>query len=240
MKGSDEDPPPGCSAFFVPADIVHAWRRNQRVLELDRPADKQLVDKAVSLERAIGRDGVPPTDKQMIVARRLGEFLASKKSRDVDRTFTASDHVATTARAQDEDDDKRLLSRIPPSYRSKAEKLMGEWSRRGMTWDSSGNVYLKGKHVQGASLTSLLHHASSGRRRDPPTGFGHVTRYMTAAHLPPKVYANPRWRGGSWDAYPPSDSSTEYYTQDTDDDSTLTEKGDIARRGAFVDWEDLK
>ena len=74
---------PTCSAFFVPGEIVHAWRRNQKVIDLDRPDDKQVGDKVLSLERAIERDTVPPPDKQMIVARKLGEFLTSKKARDV-------------------------------------------------------------------------------------------------------------------------------------------------------------
>ena len=242
MKESDEDHTPGCSAFFVPADIVHAWRRNQRVMELDRPADKQLADKVVSLEQAIERDVEPPTDKQMIVARRLGEFLTSKKTRnvDVDDAFTAPSNMATVGKQGEiaMSKDERFLSQIPPSYRRKAKKLMDAWSQRGMTWNDSGNIYLKGKLVKGASLTSLLHHASSGRRHNPPIGFGHVIRHMAAEHLPSTVYANPRWRGGSWDNYVPSESSTQYYTDDTDDtDDTVIER-DVTR-DAFPEWEDL-
>ena len=75
-------------------------------------------------------------------------------------------------------EDERVLSEIPMSYRSKAKKLMHAWSQKGMTWDDRGNIYLKGKAVRGGSLAQLLHHASSGRRRNPPIGFGHVTRYM--------------------------------------------------------------
>ena len=118
---------------------------------------------------------------------------------------------------------------------------MDAWSQRGMTWDDSGNIYLKGKLVKGASLTSLLHHASSGRWRNPPIGFGHVIQYMAAEHLLSTVCENPRWRGESWDKYTLSESSTEYYTQDTDDrDDTVTDwKERDVTRGVFPGWQDL-
>lgn len=243
MKESDKDHTPGCSAFFVPADIVHAWRRNQRVLELDRPADKQLADKVVSLEQAIEHDVEPPTDKQIIVARRLGEFLTSKKARNVnvDNAFTAPSNMITVGKNRGEiamSKEERVLSQIPPSYRRKAKKLMDAWSQRGMTWNDSGSIYLKGKLVEGASLPSLLHHASSGRRHSPPTGFGHVIRHMAAEHLPSTVYANPRWRGGTWDNYVPSESSTDHYTDATEGtDDTVTERN--VTRDVFPEWQDL-
>ena len=205
---------PTCSAFFVPGEVVHAWRRNQKVIDLDRPDDKQVADKVLSLERAIERDTVPPPDKQMIVARKLGEFLTSKKARDVGRAIAPPVAAAPPASSETPmSEDERFLSEIPVSYRSNAKKLMRAWSQKGMTWDARGNIYLKGKPVRGGSLAELLHHASSGRRRNPPIGFGHVTRYMARQQLPPTAYANPRWRGEVWDRYTPSDSSTEYYTQ---------------------------
>ena len=239
QKEANEDQTPGCSAFFVPADIVHAWRRNQKVIDLDRPADKQLADKVLSLEQAIERDTVPAPDKQMIVGRKLGEFLTSKKTRDVGSAFTAPSNVATVGKRGETamSKDERFLSQIPPSYRPKAKILVHAGSQRGMTWDDSGNIYLKGKAVKGASLTPLLHHASFGRRRNPPTGFGHVTQYMAAEHLPSMIYANPRWRGELWDKYTPSESSMEYYTQDTDD--TETEKETDVTQGTFPEWQDL-
>ena len=90
---------PACSAFFVPGEVVHAWRRNQKVIDLDRPDDKQVGDKVLSLERAIERDTVPPPDKQMIVARKLGEFLTSKKARDVGRAIAPPVAAAAAAAA---------------------------------------------------------------------------------------------------------------------------------------------
>ena len=232
---------PTCSAFFVPAEIVHAWRRNQKVIDLDRPDDKQVGDKVLSLERAIERDTVPPPDKQMIVARKLGEFLTSKKMRDVGSAITppvAAPASSETAMSEDE----RFLSEIPMSYRSKAKKLMHAWSQKGMTWDDGGNIYLKGKAVRGASLAQLLHHASSGRRRNPPIGFGHVTRYMASQRLPSTAYANPRWRGVAWDRYTPSDSSTEYYTQGEgeEDTSTVTGSDRDVTGSAFPEWVNMK
>ena len=81
-----------------------------------------------------------------------------------------------------------------------------------------------------------------GRRRNSPIGFGHVTRYMAAEHLPPTIYANPRRRVESWDKYTPSESSTEYYTQDTDDtDDTVTDwKERDVTWGVFPGWQDLR
>ena len=176
---------PACSAFFVPGEIVHAWRRNQKVIDLDRPDAKQVGDKVLSLERAIERDTVPPPDKQMIVARKLGEFLTSKKARDVGSAIAPP--VAAPASSETSmSEDERVLSEIPMSYRSKAKKLMRAWSQKGMTWDDRGNIYLKGKAVRRGSLAQLLHHASSGRCRNPPIGFGHVTRYMPASSYLPQ------------------------------------------------------
>ena len=168
---------------------------------------------------------VPPPDKQMIVARKLGEFLTSKKMRDGGSAITTPASNIIAAPASNETADECVLSEIPISYRPKAKKLMRAWSQKGMTWDDDGgNIYLKGKVVRRASLAQLLHHASSGRRRNPPTGFGHVTRYMAGQRLPSTVYANPRWRGEVWDKYTPSDSSTEYYTQGEWEEDTSTEK----------------
>ena len=235
---------PTCSAFFVPGEVVHAWRRNQKVIDLDRPDDKQVADKVLSLERAIERDTVPPPDKQMIVARKLGEFLTSKKARDVGRAIAPPVAAAPPASSETPmSEDERFLSEIPVSYRSKAKKLMRAWSQKGMTWDARGNIYLKGKPVRGGSLAELLHHASSGRRRNPPIGFGHVTRYMARQQLPPTAYANPRWRGEVWDRYTPSDSSTEYYTQgegEEEDTSTVSESDLDVAGSAFPEWKDIK
>ena len=235
-----------CSAFFVPAEIVHAWRRNQKVIDLNRPGDKQLGDKVLSLEQAIERDTVPSPDKQMIVARKLGEFLTSKKTRDSGSAIAtlASNIIAAPASSETTaGEDERVLSEIPISYRPKAKKLMRAWSQKGMTWDAGGNIYLKGKLVRGASLAQLLHHASSGRRRNPPIGFGHVTRYMASQHLPSTVYANPRWRGEVWDKYTPSDSSTEYYTQGEWVEDTSMEKEaeqeTVVTGRVFPEWVDM-
>ena len=163
----DGDHTPTCSAFFVPAEIVHARRRNQKVIDLDRPGDKQLGDKVLSLEQVIERETVPPPDKQMIVARKLGEFLTSKKTRDATSAITPPGNIAAPARSETAmGEDECFLSEIPISYRPKAKKLMCAWSQKGMTWDDGDNIYLKGKAVRGASLPQLLHHASSGRRRN--------------------------------------------------------------------------
>ena len=75
-----------CTGYLVPADVVRAWQRNQKLLEIDRPADKNVGDKLAELERVVKRkdddDVIPPSDKQMIVARKLGNFLTSKKTGD--------------------------------------------------------------------------------------------------------------------------------------------------------------
>ena len=64
-----------CTGYLVPADVVRAWQRNQKVLEIDRPADKNIGDKLAEVEQIVKhKDGViPPSDKQM--ARKLGDFL---------------------------------------------------------------------------------------------------------------------------------------------------------------------
>ena len=73
-----------CTGYLVPADVVRAWQRNQKVLEIDRPAGKNVIgDKLAELEQAVKRKDddnvIPPSDKQMIVARKLGDFLTSKE-----------------------------------------------------------------------------------------------------------------------------------------------------------------
>ena len=128
---------PGCSAFFVPAYVVHVWRRNQKVIDLDRLADKHLGDKVLNMEKAIEHDTVLPPDKQMIVARKLGEFLTSKKTCDATSAITTPINMAAAATASKRrwgetamSEDERFLSEIPPSYRVKAKKLMHVWSQR--------------------------------------------------------------------------------------------------------------
>ena len=41
-----------CTGYLVPADVVRAWQRNQKVLEIDRPADKNVGEKLAELEQA--------------------------------------------------------------------------------------------------------------------------------------------------------------------------------------------
>ena len=178
-----------------------------------------------------------------ILVQRTNQILTSKKTRDVARAFTAPSNMATASKRQWGETamskGECFLSEIPPSYRPKAKKLMHAWSQRGMTWDNGGNIYLKGKAVKGAIPRPLLHHTSSGRRRNLPTGFGHVTQYMTAKHLPSTVYTNPRWRGELWYNYTPSESSTECNTQDKWKEDTETEKETDITRGTFPEWQDL-
>ena len=114
---------PTCSAFFVPGEVVHAWRRNQKVIDLDRPDDKQVADKVLSLERAIECDTVPPPDKQMIVARKLGEFLTSKKARDVGRAIAPPVAAAPPASSETPmSEDERFLSEIPRVVQVKGQE----------------------------------------------------------------------------------------------------------------------
>ena len=70
-----------CTGYLVPADVVRAWQRNQKVLEIDRPADKNIGDKFAEVKQIVKHkdDVIPPSDKQMIVARKLGNFLTSKE-----------------------------------------------------------------------------------------------------------------------------------------------------------------
>ena len=70
-----------CTGYLVPADVVRAWQRNQKVLEIDRPADKNVGDTLVELEQIVKHkdDVIPPSDKQILVARKLGDFLTSKE-----------------------------------------------------------------------------------------------------------------------------------------------------------------
>lgn len=238
-EGNAEQPTSACSAFFVPADVVHAWRRNQKVEELDRPADKQLTTQLLDMEKALERNTLPPPDKQRLVARKLGNFLTSKKTRDVSNaiapTAGVSEATASGAVSGAVSKDERLLAEVPMSYRGKAKKLMRAWHERGMTWDRVGRVYLKGKPVKGASLVQLLHHASSGRRGAPPTGYGRVRSHMADEFLPPTAYANPRWRVGQGDNYNSSESTTEYYTQSEGEG----EKETNITRGSFPEWQHL-
>ena len=240
MKESDDNHTPGCSAFFVPADIVQAWRRNQRVMELDRPADKQLADKVVSLQQAIERDVEPPTGKQMIVTRRLGAFLTRKKTRNVDDAFTAPSNVATVGKQGEiaMSKDECFLSQIPPSYRLKAKKTHGRVVSERHDVERQWQHLFKGEACERSQSTitpspRIIRETAQPTHWLWPRGPAYDCGTPTST-----VYANPRWTWGSWDNYVPSESSTQYYTDATDDtDDTVTERN--VTRDAFPEWEDL-
>ena len=214
-RGGDTGGQAQCSGYLVPADIVHAWHRNQRLLDLDRPADKQLGDRLAQLERAIKRDAIPAPDKQVTVAQELGKFLTSKKARAADATAAATRPLVASSSGRSTRVDEvreRALTGVPASYKRKGENIVKSWAEKGMTWDEEGNIYLKGKRVEGATLGPLLRHAASRQRRRPPAGYGHVTRYMREKLLDPAVYGNPLWRSSYWDPdESESGSSTVYY-----------------------------
>ena len=190
-----------CTGYLVPADVVRAWQRNQKLLEIDRPADKNVGDKLAELERVVKRkdddDVIPPSDKQMIVARKLGDFLTSKKTRGIDNAVVSREGLPTSAGQTDTTQmpEERMLANIPVTYIRKARKIMQAWAEKGMTWDKDGKVYLDGRPVLGANMGSLLRHAATRRARGPvPEGYEPVFQHMESQQLPRSTYVNPVWR----------------------------------------------
>ena len=190
-----------CTGYLVPADVVRAWQRNQKVLEIDRPADKNVGDKLTKLDQAVkrkdGDDVIPPSDKQMIVARKLGDFLTSKKTRGIDNATVSLEGLPTSIGQTDttQTPGERMLANIPVTYIRRARKIMRAWAEKGMTWDKDGKVYLDGRRVSGANMNSLLRHAATRRVRDPvPEGYEPVFQHMESQQLPRSMYVNPVWK----------------------------------------------
>ena len=190
-----------CTGYLVPADVVRAWQRNQKVLEIDRPADKNVGEKLTELEQAVkrkdGDDVIPASEKQMIVARKLGNFLTSKKTRGIDNVAVSHEGLPTSAGQPDTTQtiEERMLANIPDTYTRRARKIMQAWAEKGMTWDKDGKVYLDGRRVSGANMNSLLRHAATRRVRDPvPEGYEPIFQHMETRQLPRATYVNPVWK----------------------------------------------
>ena len=190
-----------CTGYLVPADVVRAWQRNQKLLEIGRPADKNIGDKLAELEQVVKRkdddDVIPPSDKQMIVARKLGNFLTSKKTRGIDNAVVSREGLPTSAGQTDttQMSEERMLANILVTYIRKARKIMQAWAEKGMTWDKDGKVYLDGRPVLGANMSSLLRHAATRRARGPvPEGYESVFQHMESQQLPRSMHVNPVWR----------------------------------------------
>ena len=190
-----------CPGYLVPADVVRAWQRNQKVLEIDRPADKNVGEKLTELEQAVkrkdGDDVIPASDKQMIVARKLGNFLTSKKTRGIDNVAVSREGLPTSAGQPDttQTPEERMLANIPGTYTRRARKIMQAWAEKGMTWDKDGKVYLDGRRVSGANMNSLLRHAATRSVRSPvPEGYEPIFQHMETRQLPRATYVNPVWK----------------------------------------------
>ena len=124
---------------------------------------------------------IPPSDKQMIVARKLGDFLTSKKTRGIDNAVVSREGLPTSAGQPDttQTPEERMLANILATYMWKARKIMQAWAEKGMTWDKDGKVYLDGRHVSGANMNSLLRHAATRRMWSPvPEGYKAVFQHM--------------------------------------------------------------
>ena len=193
-----------CTGYLVPADVVRAWQRNQKVLEIDRPADKNVGDKLAELEQAVkrkdGDDVIPPSDKQMIVAHKLGDFLTSKKTRGIDYAAVSREGLPTSAGQTDttQTPEERMLANIPVTYIQRARKIMRAWADKGTTWDKglSGWTACVGCEYE---LTSVARcdstYTGSGARgirtRISTHGISTVT---TIDVCQPRVEKNSQWR----------------------------------------------
>lgn len=212
---------PACTGYLVPADIVRAWQRNQKLLEIDRPADKDVGEKLVELEQAVKRseDAIPPSDKQILVARKLGDFLTSKKTRRADNAVVSRKGLPSSSTGQMDSaqaSEEGMLASVPASYIPRARKILQAWKEKGMTWDKDGKVYLNGSPVLGADVRSLLRHATTRRAAaTPPEGYKPVSQHMDSEQLPRSTYVNPVWRK------PPPDGGQDLYESES-------ERGDIA------------
>ena len=150
-----------CTGYLVPADLVRAWQCNQKLLEIDRPVDKNVGDNLAELERVVkckDDDVITPSDKQMIVAGKLGDFLTSKKTRGIDNAVVSRDGLPTSAGQTDttQTPEERMLASIPVTYVPRTRKILQAWGEKGMTWDKDGKVYLDSRPVLGANMGSLL------------------------------------------------------------------------------------
>lgn len=210
---------PACSGYLVPADIVRAWQRNQKLLEIDRSADKHVGDKLIELDHAVKhKDNVAPSDKQRIVGRKLGDFLLVKKMRGIDNASVSLPSSAGQANAT-QTVEERTLANIPITYKQRARKIMQSWADKGMSWDEDGNVYLNGSPVSGANLDSLLQHAATRRpRATPPAGYDPVFQHMESEKLPRSTYVNPVWRQKVGDSGGDPFAAAARYTDDESND----------------------
>ena len=146
---------------------------------------------------------IPASDKQMLMARKLGNFLTSKKTRGIDNALVSREGLPTSAGQTDSTHtpEERTLASIPDSYQPKPRKILQAWREKGMTWDKHGNVYLNWSPVTGADLSSLLRHGATRRARSsPPEGYKPVFQHMESQQLPWSMYINPVWRKPAGDS----------------------------------------
>ena len=194
-----------CTGYLVPADIVHAWQHNQKLLEIDRPADKNVGDMLVELEQVVKHkdDVIPLSDKQMLEARKLGDFLTSKKTRGVNNVVVSHAGLPPSTEQTDSTQmsEEKTLASIPGSYIPKARKILQAWREKGMTWDEDGNVYLNRSPVLGADLGSLLRHTATQCAATPlPAEYEPIFQHMDSQRLPRSMYVNPMWRKPTLDS----------------------------------------
>ena len=257
--------------YLVPQDLIDYWRQRKTLAQIDSPLDQTLADNTSVRKSTLGQQSLAgtttsPTDRDLNakLVREFAEFLTFKKQRDKLRNTTpnvsnihhASGRAAYDGKAVDETatlDD--VLSRIPSSYRKRAQKILAAWSDRtpGLSIEPvSGNVSVKGVTLDNSNIGSLLAHAASGRKIKP-TGFEEVAEI--SRHLPASLFTNPTWKQRMTEAQRERDrverhqrdvavrphSSQDYYLRDIleeDDDDEEEEEEEEGATGGIEDASD--
>lgn len=88
--------------------------------------------------------------------------------------------------------DSEILKTVPKRFKSQAEGLL-QWMKRSpntVQWDDRGVVSLKGKPIQGSSITDLMNDVLRARKGFSPTGRDDFTKMLATLNTPEDFIRN--------------------------------------------------
>lgn len=109
--------------------------------------------------------------------------------------------------------DSEILKTVPKKFKSQAEGLL-QWIQKtpeAIQWDDKGVVSLRGKRLQGSSITDLINDVLRTRRTFAPSGRDDFTRALAQLNTPEDFIRNEDRRRlmSLYKTHPPSTPVTE-------------------------------
>lgn len=164
--------------------------------EFTRDSKLKKMQSLLDQENAVMNDpSLSDTEKVLRVGELKRQFNVYKNNRPM--RLAAVPPVPLIEVSDDEEDEDlpeqselhadELLKPVAAYRRAKAKLMLKKLANAGLLkWDSSGNVFFRGKPVQGANMGQLVHYFQTAHRRepiDPPVGqmmFSHALRHAGA------------------------------------------------------------